>query len=68
MGTTWFPTIFLMGNNLGDFLFASLEQNPSKWGPLLKEKICSHGANSLLQESISSQKGGKMKVASVSSP
>ena len=34
--------IFTMGKNFCDFLFASLdEEDPWKWGLLLKKKICS---------------------------
>ena len=43
-----------------DFLFASLDNIAlSKWGQLLQERICSHGANSFLEMLIPIGKGGK---------
>ena len=55
-----FFTIFTKGNHFYDFLFASPENEARpKQSLLFKERICSNGANSYLQELTSLQKKSK---------
>ena len=48
MGTPTFFSMFTKGENSHDFLIAYLEDEVfSKWGLLLKERICSDGSKFL---------------------
>ena len=70
MGTSpFYSAIFMKGDNFYDFLFASLDKvTLSKWGLLLKKRICSYGSKffSLIVDPI--EKGGKNDMGKTAYP
>ena len=61
--------IFTKGNNFHDFQGGLLEgETLLKWSLLLKERICSKGANSSLLELIPIEMGGKNEICRVIVP
>ena len=68
MGTSpAFSTIFSKEGNIRDFLFAYLQNSLSKWGLLLKQRICSDEANVFLYEMTPIYKGSNNKNDSFAS-
>ena len=62
------PNIFIKGNNLCEFLFASLDNVAfPKWGPFIKERISSLGSKFCVGV-IRIEKGSKNENAIVASP